>query len=169
MAWYNINMKKSGRKVELAWEAETQTDKKSQDSLVVLWIFAVTLSGLALIFKQGIITALVPLAAAFAFYSHFKVYGGRTKITKYAITLRGFKINDMLYPFKNIRRYKITKDENGKDVLLLDMKSIFDTDPVIPLEGVNIDDVDFFLSQFVDEDPDMFIPITYTLVKRFKM
>ncbi len=153
---------------KITWTVREDKKVKDKETLAVMWIVAITLAIVIFIVSKNYISSLVVLAAAFALYGHYMNMSD-TRETSYTLTLKGVRVNNLLYPYKNIRRYNITKNEDGKTVLVLDLISVLTPDIVAPLDGVDEEEVDFFLSRFVEEDPDMQIPLTHVLAERLGM
>ncbi len=153
---------------ELSWSVAKKRNAKSSDFFIILWIFAVTFAIIFYIFSNNVINALVVIAAAGAFSAHYK-YSDNEQKNMYRITIKGLRVNNLFYPYSSMKRYRVTKDEDKRDVLIIDMLSVLTPDFVIPLDGVDPDDVDFFLGQFVREDERMPIPMTEILARKFGM
>jgi len=148
----------------LSWSYTKKNKLKSRDFISVLWIFAVATSLIIYIFSESVISAFVIIAAAAALSAHFATQEEKERYS-YTLTTKGLRVNNILFPFSSMKRYKIMKDENGKEVLAIDLISILTPDMVIPLDGVDVDDIDFFMSQFVKEDEDMPMPWTHSIAK----
>ncbi len=152
----------------ITWTVKHEKPRKNFEALAILWIFAIALAIIIYIFSKNYISSLVVLAGALALFSHYKSMPKEQEIS-YSATLKGFRVNNILYPYKNIRRYNIVEDEQGKKLLLLDLISVITPDIVAPLEDVDENELDFYLSRFIEEDPEMHIPVTHLLAERLGM
>ncbi len=152
----------------ITWTVTHKKGKKNFESLAILWILAITLAVIIYIFSKNYISSLVVLSGALALFFHY-INAPEEQSVSYSATLKGFKVNNILYPYKNIKRYNIVENEDGQKLLLLDLISVITPDIVAPLEDVNEEELDFYLSRFVEEDPEMKIPATHLLAERLGM
>ncbi len=158
-------------KKEISWSYKVKKTRKNSESIIILWIVAITISIIVFIFSRSLISSLVVLSAAFALHAHFQNMK-EDQENSIALSFKGVRVNKLLYPYKNIRRYNIIKNpENPEEKLLvLDLISILTPDLVIPLnKEVDEDEIDLYLSQFVEEDENMQIPFTHTLAQLLGM
>ncbi len=150
---------------KLTWTSKMKKERKTQEFVIILWIFAVTFAIIFYIFTKNPINALVVIAGAFTLHMHF-LHRPHQQDYKYQLTVKGLRVNDLLYPYSSIKRYRIMDDLTGKRVLAIDLLSVLTPDLVLPLDNVDEEDVDFFIGQFVEEDEKMPLPWTHVLAER---
>jgi hypothetical protein len=155
----------SDKKLELSWTATEHKIRKSSDWFWVLWILSGTFAIVTLVFSN-LITSLVILSAALALTTYARNIRTK-KENSYSLTLKGVRVNGILFPYSSITKFNIIEEHEGGPVLVLDLKSLISPDIVAPLEGVSIEDVRFYLVQFVEEDHEMPIPLTHILAEKF--
>ncbi len=153
----------NAKKTSIEWMAAELREQKTGDWFVAFWIISSTLALVSFIFS-GLISALVILSGSWAISSYLQ-YVDTHKTRRYALTLKGVKIDGLLFPYKNISRFNILKHKD-MDVLILDINSVLMPDVVIPIFDVNVDDVYFYISQFVEEDPEMQVPLSHIIAER---
>ena len=158
---YNLQNKK-----EISWSFELQKNRKNSEAIIILWIIALTLAIITFIFTQNFISTLVVLSGALALHAHFH-HMDDVLIKDVTVGLKGVQVNKLLYPYKNIRRYNIINnpENQSEKLLLLDLLSVLTPDLVIPLADVDEEELDLYLSQFIEEDEKMQIPFTHTLAQ----
>jgi len=157
---------KGSKKAAIEWQVNPSehNPKKDKDFYAVLWIFAVTFFVVTLLFTNSFITALVFIAGAFALHSHHKNKPEIQEGYKVALTSRGIKVKNILYPFSSVNRFNIIEEE-GEFFLVVDLASMLIPDLVLPIAEEDADEIDFFLMQFVSKDDDMHMPWTHLIAE----
>jgi hypothetical protein len=84
---------------------------------------------------------------------------------EYAITQRGLRVNDHLYPFKSLDSFGIDEmSPNHIPKLIIKQKNTFSQEIIIPLEDVEADEVHDFLIRFLPEE-DLEEPLTHKVME----
>jgi len=147
----------------LQWTASEIRGERSKDWYVAFWIIISTIAFVLFLFS-GLISSLLVLSGAWAIYSYIIQLDTHTN-HKYALTLKGIRIDNTVFPYTNINRFNIKKHRDT-DVLILDLNSVLIPDAVIPISSVDVEDVYFYISQFVEEDAEMDIPLSHIIAER---
>ena len=152
----------------ISWTVKRAVKKRDKDFFTVLWILAITFAIVAFIFSN-LISALVILSAVWAFTEYIKSLQDKDEIeTNYELTLKGIKVGNTFVPYKKILRFNITEYE-GVKYLVLDVEHTLIGDLAIPINPDDEDNIYTFLSQFVEEDPDMGVPFVHILAEKLGM
>jgi len=132
----------------LEWEAEEyEKHEKNKDWFWAVGIVTVGFFILAIILKNYLF-ALLSLIAGFA----VATYGSRDpKTISFAITSRGVKANDVLYPYDMLRYFWINYDPPHVRELYLISKKMVQTQITIPLGQVDPNAVREHLLKFLEE------------------
>ncbi len=161
----NVELKKTN---SISWTVKKEVKKRDKDFFTILWILAITFAVVAFVFSN-IISALVILSATWAFTEYIKSLQDKDEIeTYYELTLKGLKINNTFLPYKKILRFNITEDE-GIKYLVIDVAHTLIGDLAIPIDPKDEDTIYTFISQFVEEDPDMGVPFVHILAEKLGM
>jgi hypothetical protein len=73
----------------------------------------------------------------------------------FKITQRGVRVNEKLYPYQNMAAFCIEEqdlNDTDYDKLIFEFKSHFIPDMVIPLEGIDSDEIHDFLLDYLPEE-----------------
>lgn len=133
----------------VTWEApEHHHVEKGNDWFFALAIVILALVIVAVLFDNTLFALLIGLSGGALAVSAAK----RPSIIPYAVTVRGIKIDDQLYPFATLESYAID-EENPRGPQLL-LKSTKKTMPLIvmPIPNDHIDDIESILKEKLDEE-----------------
>lgn len=147
----------------ITWEApEHHHNEKGGDWFFALAIVIVALSIAAVLFGNTLFALLIGVAGGALAVSAAK----RPSVVPFAITVRGIRIDEQLYPYTTLRSYHIDEeDENGPQLLVLSKKRFMPL-LVLPLPSEYIDDVEDILR---DKLPESFLqePLFMKLLEKF--
>ena len=147
----------------ITWEApEHHHSEKGGDWFFVLAIIVIALAIAAVLFGNTLFALLIGIAGGALAVSAAK----RPSVVPFAITVRGIRIDDQLYPYTTLNSYHIDEeDENGPQLLVLSKKRFMPLF-VIPLPSEYIDDVEDILR---DKLPESFLeePLFMKLLEKF--
>jgi hypothetical protein len=133
----------------IEWQAHEYVHfEKTQDWYWVLGLVAVAGAVGAILFNN-VLFALLILIAAFV----MAIFAGRKPdLVQFAVTQRGVRINNTLYPFSNLKSFAIVeRSPNHIPKLILEPKAHLSMHIYIPLENVDVDHVHDFLLDFLLE------------------
>jgi len=136
----------------ITWEApEHHHVEKGNDWYFALVIIIIALVIVAIMFDNALFALLIGLAGGALFISATK----RPLIIPYAVTLRGIKIDDRLYPYSTLESYRIDEeDPRGPQLLLKSEKKIMPL-IVMPIPYDHVDDIDDIIKMnLIEEDLD---------------
>jgi len=136
------------RRTPIEWEAYEYTHtEKDRDWYWALGLIAIAGAVAALLFNNVLFAVLI-IAASFA----LALFASRKPdLVSFAITQRGVRIDDKLYPFQALESFSIDEESSHPPKLILESNKTFAPHLVIPLEGVDIDEVHDFLLDFLLE------------------
>jgi len=134
----------------ITWEApEHHHVEKGNDWFFALTIIVIALVASAIMFGNLLFALLLGLSGGALAVSAAK----RPAIVSFAVTVRGVKVEDKLYPFSVLESYTID-EENPRGPLLL-LKSTLKTSQliVIPIPADHIDDIESIVKEkLIEED-----------------
>jgi len=134
----------------ITWEApEHHHIEKGNDWFFALAIIIVSIVVVAILFNNVLLALLLGLAGGALAVSAAK----RPSIIPYAVTLRGVRIDDRVYPFSALDSYRIDEDDpKGPQLLIMSNKKVMPL-MVIPIPYDHIDDIDDILKDnLIEED-----------------
>ena len=134
----------------ITWEADEHVHvEKTPDWYWALGLVAVAGSVAALMYNNVLFAAFILLAAFVLAIQAAR----RPNVIRFAVTQRGVRIDDTLYPYNTIESFSIDElSPNHTPKLILNPQGLFSSIIVIPIIGVDADDVHDFLAPLVDED-----------------
>lgn len=151
---YDVTMEEQSQQDQIVrpaitWEAlEHVHVEKTPDWYWALGLIAVAGAVGALLYNN-ILFAVLILIAAFVLAL---LAARQPDVFRFATTQRGVRIDDELYPYNTIESFTIEElSPNHTPKLLLKPKKIFAPLIVIPIEGVEADEVHDFLLDFLPE------------------
>ncbi len=132
----------------ITWEApEHHHNEKGGDWFFVLGILVVSFVVAALLFENTLFALLIGVAGVALAISAAR----KPSIISFAVSVRGIRIDDRLYPYTTLRAYHIDEDGvNGPQLLVL-TKHRFVPLFVIPLPAEYIDDVEDIMAGKIAE------------------
>lgn len=134
----------------IEWQAHEYVHyEKNQNWYWILGLFAVTGAVCAILFKDLLFAILILIAALVVAI----VAGRKPSLVQFALTQRGVRIDDQLYPFNNLKSFAIAeRSPNHTPKLILEPRGHFAMHIYIPLENVDVDHVHDFLLDFLKEE-----------------
>jgi hypothetical protein len=136
----------------IAWEApEHHHVEKGNDWFFALVIIIIALVTVAILFDNVLFALLIGLAGGALFVSAAK----RPAIIPYAVTVRGVKIEDRIYPYSTLDSYRIDEEDfRGPQLFLKSERKLMPL-IVMPIPFDHIDDIDAILREnLIEEDLD---------------
>jgi hypothetical protein len=133
----------------ITWEApEHHHVEKGNDWFFALAIIIIALVTGAILFGDVLFALLIGLAGGAMAVSAAR----RPAIIPYAVTVRGVRIQDRLYPFASLESYHIDEeDRNGPQLLIKSDKKLMPL-IVMPIPVDHIDDIEHILKEKLDEE-----------------
>lgn len=141
--------KSFGRK-PIEWKGHEYSHfEKGSDWYWALGLVSVAAAVTAIIFKD-VLFAIFILIAGFV----LAIFASRKpNEVSFALTQRGIRIDDKLYPYQNLKSFGIEEiSPNHIPRLILASKHALTLDIIIPLEHVDANEVHDFLLNFLEED-----------------
>jgi hypothetical protein len=132
----------------ITWEApENPYIEKGVDWYFAFAIIVAALVIAAILFDNTLFALLIGVAGGALTVSAAK----KPSIIPFAVTVRGVRIDDKLYPYTTLKAYHIDEeDENGPQLLVLSKKRFMPL-LVIPLPPEYIDDVEDIMLGKIEE------------------
>jgi hypothetical protein len=142
--------KNGSAKTPITWTGHEYLHfEKTSEWFWALGLISVAGSVTALIFGN-VLFAILILIAAFV----LAIFAARepNEVT-FTLSQRGLRIDDKMYPFKAFESFGIEEfSPNHMHKLILEPKHIYALSIIIPLEGVDSDEVHDFLLNFLPEE-----------------
>jgi hypothetical protein len=132
----------------ITWEApEHHHSDKGGDWFLAFAIIVGALVVAAVLFGEALFALLLGIAGAAMAISAAR----KPSVIPFAVTVRGIRIDDKLYPYSTLRAYHIDEeDENGPQLLVLSQKRFMPL-LILPLPPEYIDDVEDLLMGRLEE------------------
>ena len=133
----------------ITWEApEHHHVEKGNDWFFAVIIIVVSLVLVAILFNNVLLALLLGLAGGALTLSAAR----RPLIIPYAVTLRGVRIDDRLYPYSTLEGYRIDEDDpKGPQLLLRSSQKLMPL-LVVPIPFDYIDDIDAIVAEALPEE-----------------
>ncbi len=134
----------------ITWEApEHHHVEKGNDWYFALIIVVVALVIAAILFGNTLFALVIGLAGGALFISASKL----PAVIPYAVTVRGIRIDDHVYPFSTLESYRIDEeDSRGPQLLIKSEKKLMPL-MVMPIPMDHVDDIDDILKErLIEED-----------------
>jgi len=133
----------------ITWEApEHHHVEKGNDWFFALAIIIISIVIVAILFDNTLFALLLGLAGGAMGVSGAK----KPSIIPFAVTVRGIKIDDRLYPFSTLQSYHIEEeDPRGPQLLIKSAKKIMPL-MVMPIPTDHIDDIESILKEKLTEE-----------------
>ncbi len=133
----------------ITWEApEHHHVEKGNDWFFALAIIIISFVVVAILFNDTLLALLIGLAGGALAVSAAK----RPSIVPYAVTVRGVKVEDDVYPFSSLLSFRIDEEDFRGPQLLLKVDKKFMPLIVMPIPLSNIDDIDRLLRENIPEE-----------------
>lgn len=147
----------------ITWEApEHHHQEKGGDWYLALAIIVISAAVAVALFDNMLFSLLIIVGGI----SMALVSGKKPSIIPYAVTVRGVRVNDRLYPFSTLRSYHIDEEDvNGPQLLVLSKHKLMPL-LILPLPEDYIDDVEDILR---DKLPEEFLeePLLVKILENF--
>ncbi len=132
----------------ITWEApEHHHQEKGGDWFFILAIIIVALAAASILLGNALFALLIGVAGGALAVSAAK----KPSVIPYAITVRGVRVDDRLYPYTTLRYYHIDEDDPKGPQLLILSKKRFMPIMVLPLPAQYIDDVEDIMRDKLEE------------------
>ena len=133
----------------VTWEApEHHHVEKGNDWYFAVMIIVAALVIVAVLFEDPLFALVIGLAGGALAVSAAK----RPSIIPYAVTVRGVKIDDRLYPFSTLESYAINEEDiKGPQLLLKSERKLMPL-IVLPIPTNHIDDIESILKEKLPEE-----------------
>ncbi|MCB9815246.1 hypothetical protein H6785_01520 [Candidatus Nomurabacteria bacterium] len=133
----------------ITWEApEHHHVEKGNDWFFALIIIVIALVVVAILFNNVLFALLIGLAGGALFVSAAK----RPSIIPFAVTLRGVRVGDRVYPYSTLDSYRIDEDDpRGPQLLIKSEKKLMPL-MVLPIPVDHVDDIDDILKERLLEE-----------------
>jgi len=133
----------------VTWEApEHHHVEKGNDWFFALVIVVVSIVIVAILFNNVLLALLLGLAGGALFVSGAK----KPSIIPFAVTVRGVKIDDRLYPYSTLDSFWIDEeDPRGPQLLIKSEKKLMPL-MVLPIPITHIDEIESILSERLPEE-----------------
>lgn len=153
------------KRAAITWEAvEHHHAERGSDWYWALGIVAVSTALTALLFGNFLFALLIVVAAG----TMALVAMREPKVVEFALTDRGIRADDVLYPFKSINAFWVDQTEEEGHVLFVDTARITNPDLIVPLgEAVDPEDVREFLLAHDIPEVEMQEPVSHRLLEFF--
>lgn len=133
----------------IAWEApEHHHVEKGNDWFFALFIVIIAFVVVAILFNNVLFALLIGLAGGALAVSAAK----KPSIVPYAVSVRGVKIEDKLYPFSSLESYRIDEEDHRGPQLLIKVHKKTMPLIVIPIPKDHIDDIESILREKLVEE-----------------
>lgn len=133
----------------ISWEAPEHSHyEKGRDWFLALAILVISIAIAAYLFDNTLFSLLVVVAGGAVALSATR----RPSIIPFAVTVRGIRIDDRLYPYGTLKSYHIDEDHpDGPQLLILSQQKLM---PLLtmPLPEDYIDDVEDILREKLPEE-----------------
>lgn len=146
----------------IEWEAHEYVHvEKTPEWFWALGLIAVA-GSIAAVLYDSVIFAVYILIAAFV----LALFANRQpNVVRFAVTQRGVRIDDVLYPYNSLESFAVDElSPNHTPKLILESRKAFAPKLVIPLEGVDADEVHDFIARFLPED-DHIEPLSHRVME----
>ena len=133
----------------ITWEAPQHHHvEKGNDWFFALAIIIIALVVAAVLFDNTLFALLIGLSGGALAVSAAK----RPAIIPYAVTVRGVRIEDRLYPFSTLDSYHIDEEDTRGPQLLIKSEKKLMPMIVMPLPLEHVDDVEAILKEKLQEE-----------------
>ena len=133
----------------VTWEApEHHHVEKGNDWFFALAIIVAAMVVVSILFNDVLFALLIGLAGGALAVSAAK----RPSIIPFAVTIRGVRIDDELYPYATLESYAIDEDDPRGPQLLLKAKRRFMPLMVLPIPPDYVDEIEAILKEKLVEE-----------------
>lgn len=147
----------------VTWEApEHHHIEKNGDWFWALWIIAFAAAAAAFFFGNYLFAILIVIGAA----AMALVANQQPKIVPFAVTTRGLRINNTLFPYSTLEAFYIDEDHFRGPQLLAKSQKLFMPLIIMPLPEEYLDDIEDIISVRLPEE-EMEEPFANKLLELF--
>lgn len=133
----------------VTWEAlEHNHGEKSSDWFWVLAVITVTATVAAILFGNVLLGILFGLSGTIISLLAVR----EARIISYAITQRGLRIDDRLYPFSTLETYHIDEDQAFGPQLLVKSEKMFMPLLILPLPAEYLEEIEDILADHLPQE-----------------
>ena len=133
----------------VTWEApEHHYVEKGNDWYFALVIIVVALIIAALLFNNVLFALLIGLAGGALMVSAAR----RPEIIEFAVTARGIRIGEELYPYSTLEGYHIDEEDYKGPHLLVRSSHHFEPLLVLPLPADHVEDIEHIIKDRIPEE-----------------
>ena len=133
----------------VTWEAlEHHHVEKGNDWFFALTIIIIAFVIVAILFNNVLFALLIGVAGGALAVSAAK----RPSIIPYAVTVRGVKVDDRLYPYATLESYCIDEEDPRGPQLLLKSERMIMPLIILPIPADHIDDIESILEERLEEE-----------------
>ncbi|MDC1205497.1 hypothetical protein N8083_01465 [Candidatus Pacebacteria bacterium] len=133
----------------ITWEAPAhQHIEKTSDWFWALGIIAISAGTAAFFFNNFLLAILILIAAAIMAL----LANREPEVVAYAITSRGLRVGDRLYPYSTLEAFYIDEDHEAGPQLFARSKKLFMHLIIMPLPHEHIEDVEDILESKLPEE-----------------
>lgn len=133
----------------VTWEAPTHYHtEKTSDWFWALGILALCGAAASFFFGNFLLTILIVIAA----FIMGLIASREPDITQYAVTTRGLRVGDQLYPYSSLEAFYIDEDEPKGPQLLARSKHLFARLVVMPIPEEYIEEIERILEERLPEE-----------------
>lgn len=133
----------------ISWEAsEHHHVEKGNDWFFALTVIIIALVVVALLFDNVLFALLIGLAGGALAVAAAK----GPRVVPYAVTVRGIKIEDRLYPFSTLDTYHIDEeDPRGPQLFIKSTQRLLPL-IIMPIPRDHVDDIEHILKEKLEEE-----------------
>ena len=133
----------------VTWQApEHHHVEKNGDWFWILWIVAITGAVIAFFFDDFLLSILIIIATTIM----ASIANRKPNIVSYAISTRGLRVDNTLYPFSSLDAFFINENSPRGPELLVRSKKLFMHMIVMPLPLEHIEDIEDILEVRLPEE-----------------
>lgn len=133
----------------VTWEAPAHHHiEKGSDWFWALWIVALSVAGAAFFFDNLLLGLLIVIAASIMSY----IANREPEIIEYAVTTRGLRVGDKLYPYSTLDAFYIDEDAPNGPELLARSKRLLLHMIVMPIPVQHIEDIEDVIETRLPEE-----------------
>lgn len=147
----------------ITWEApEHHHFEKRSDWFWALWIIVIAASFTAIYLGNQLFGLLILIAGALMAL----IANRKPPVVPFAVTTRGVRIGDTLYPYSTLESYHIETENVSQPLLLIKSQKLFMHLIIIPLPEDHIEDVESIIEERLPTE-DLEEPLSHKLLEIF--
>ena len=147
----------------VTWEApEHHHFEKSSDWFWALWMIAIAAAATAFYFENYLFSLLLLISAA----SVTLLANREPRIIPFAVTTRGLRVNNVLFPYSTLDAYYIDEENPLGPQLLAKSQKLFMPMIIMPLPDEYLDDIEDIIETRLPEE-EMEEPFAHKVLEIF--